>query len=126
MTLILSRLKRPTTIYVFEPVTDGETYFYLDQNLFQPFLMSNNENTIVSYSSKFNCSDCRNNWIIKNQDLFQRIDFRIKGPRVKCSNNTVCPSFYSKAYKGFNRKRPVFDLVNYLTRPIIDYFVKLI
>ena len=55
---------------------------YLEEKVFLPFLLDNKQNTITCRESPremFDCNDCRNYWIKKNQNISNRVN-------VKCSN----------------------------------------
>ena len=71
---------RPTRFYL----EDVQGVTYLDEKVFLPFLLDNQNNTIEvnwanSKQSIFDCSDCRNYWIKKNQNITERVS-------VNCSN----------------------------------------
>jgi hypothetical protein len=58
---------------------------YLDENIFENFLNSNQINKIVKYSDgdhlKIDCNDCRSYWLMKNTKMIDRIE------GLKCSNS---------------------------------------
>ena len=77
----LTKFKRPTTLLF--TIIGNASYQYLDQKIFEPFLLSNAENLIQIYTGSISCSDCRNNWLKKNISLQKRIVY------LKCSNKKM-------------------------------------
>ena len=58
----LSKLKRPTNLYL---LSEKNNFAYLDEKIFEPFLSSNILNNLSLYEGSLNCSDCRNNWLLR-------------------------------------------------------------
>ena len=45
---------------------------YLDQKVFEPFLLTKAANKIQKWTGSLNCDDCRNYWMKKNPSLFKK------------------------------------------------------
>ena len=71
----LTRFKRP--VYI-EGVFTKENY--LDEHTFKSFLNANPQNRIDMFSVRLDCNNCKNFWIRKHPDLWERI------VRLQCSN----------------------------------------
>ena len=78
----LLNIRRPTKLNFH----DLDNIKFLDQDVFLPFLLDDERNTIdvsvsiwKNESEEFDCNDCRNYWIIKNQNLTKRVT-------ANCSN----------------------------------------
>ena len=76
----LTKLKRPTTIDIDN---NNKNYPYLDEKIFQPFLLSNAKNQMQLTDGSLDCSDCRNYWLKKDPALLKKVIFS------KCSNGKV-------------------------------------
>ena len=77
----LTKFKRPTTLLF--SISQNASYQYLDQKIFESFLLTNAENLIQIYTGSISCSDCRNNWLKKNVSLQKRFVY------LKCSNKKM-------------------------------------
>ena len=78
----LTKFKRPTTLTLTYFYVCESTYFkYLDQKIFEPFLLSNPKNTIDLNYGSLDCSNCKNKWLQKAGTLLNQI----KG--LKCFND---------------------------------------
>lgn len=67
----LTRLKRPTTINLdsgYKP-----SFVYLDQRIFEPFLLSNAKNIIKLYELSLDCNDCKNYWLQQHPNLHGQV-----------------------------------------------------
>ena len=73
----LFNIRRPTTIHFNAAVT------YLDEKVFLPFLMDNENNTIKQNYESFDCNDCRNYWLKKQPKLVSRVIYE------RCSNGKL-------------------------------------
>ena len=70
----LLNIRRPTEIDIFGKTT------YLEEKVFLPFLLDNEKNSIgLPFVEVFDCNDCRNYWIKKNQNVTKRV-------QLICSN----------------------------------------
>ena len=64
----LLNIRRPTELKIF-----GEST-YLEEKVFLPFLLDNEKNAIqLPFFEAFDCNDCRNYWLKKNQTIRKRI-----------------------------------------------------
>ena len=47
---------------------------YLDEKVFLPFLLSNNSSAVSMVGLRFDCTDCRSYWLVKNPVLKHRVN----------------------------------------------------
>ena len=67
----LEKLKRPTIVDLDPP---SSNYFsYLDQKIFQTFLMANAKNQIEMSEWSLNCNDCRNYWLKRESGFLKQL-----------------------------------------------------
>ena len=72
----LLNIRRPTQLDLLH---NNNTH-YLDEKVFLPFLLDNEKNTIkLTEVEVFDCNDCRNYWLKKNQNITKRVT-------IDCSN----------------------------------------
>ena len=76
----LTHFKRPVTIDLKYSVNH---FKYLDEKVFKNFLNSNPENMIDMSGQIFDCNDCTNFWLTKQQNLLERFN------NLSCSNNKI-------------------------------------
>ena len=74
----LMNIKRPTYLKFYNRVEE-KMFKYVDEKVFLLFLMTNELNTIELLGEPFDCNDCRNYWL-KKQNLLNRMR------NTKCSN----------------------------------------
>ena len=80
----LTKLKRPCEINLDTLYPLDHTLFsYLDQKVFEPFLILNTNNKIILHERNLDCSDCRNYWLKKNPNLLKQVFY------YKCSNGKM-------------------------------------
>ena len=68
----LINIKRPTNI-LFGGIGYPKQVTYLDEKVFLPFLLDNENNTIDLKYNDFDCNDCRNYWLKKQPKLIPRL-----------------------------------------------------
>ena len=78
----LININRPTNIS-FGDYRYKKQITYLDEKVFLPFLMDNENNSIDLKYEDFDCNDCRNYWLKKQPKLVPRLF------NTKCSNGKV-------------------------------------
>ena len=88
----LTKLKRPT--YISIDIPNNSSFQYLDQKIFEPFLLSNDNNAIQIWTGSIDCNDCRNYWMKKNPTLLKRLI------KINCSNHN--PLNDTVNFKGCN------------------------
>ena len=74
----LTKLKRPTKLEIDILKTN-----YLNQKIFEPYLLTNTQNVIKIWSGFIDCQDCRNYWIKRNASFLKRLI------ETKCSNQKL-------------------------------------
>ena len=69
-------IRRPTELQIWDRLNG----YYLEEKVFLPFLLENEENSIkLTNVEVFDCNDCRNYWIKYNRNITQRVT-------ANCSN----------------------------------------
>ena len=77
----LIKFKRPAEIILDMP--KDSAIQYLNQKIFEPFLLSKVDNKIHIGTGSFNCDDCRNYWLKRNPNLLkQLVDTRCTNGRT--------------------------------------------
>ena len=72
----LLNTNRPTELR-FSNIFLAEDEQYLDERVFQPFLMDNPRNTIDVEFRDFDCNNVRNSWIKNNNQINERVIIRV-------------------------------------------------
>ena len=67
----LTKFKRSARIIIDMP--KDSAIQYLNQKIFEPFLLSKVDNKVAIWTGSLNCDDCRNYWLKRNPNLLKQL-----------------------------------------------------
>ena len=86
----LIKLKRPTTLTLNSFGENERTYFkYLDQKIYEPFLLSNAKNMIKFEYGSLDCTNCKNQWLQTAPSTLLNQIYGLKCYNDKPLNDTI-------------------------------------